>query len=173
MTGTSCRNVQAAAASGRSKQKTTLKRSPGHLPGTPWGCGLSALAMAAMSSCCQQTSATPSIRESVAARSASWPFAKRRSTSIPSFAASGLIVSSGRRLLCRHGRSRFRPCLPGRMQRWPTASAIGAADRETGRRVRPRSLPSASRAASANSCRARQRHRPRRPRQVPACRRVV
>jgi len=109
MTGTSCRNVQAAAASGRSKQKTTLKRSPGHLSGTPWGCGLSALAMAAMSSCCQQTSATPSIRESVAAKSASWPFAKRRSTSIPSFAASGLIVSSGRRLLlppwpaCRGG----------------------------------------------------------------------
>ena len=99
MTGTSCRNVQAAAASRRSKQKTTLKHSPGHLPGTPWGCGLSALAMAAMSSCCQQTSATPSIRESAAARSASCPFAKRRSTSIPSFAASGLIVSSGRRLL--------------------------------------------------------------------------
>ncbi len=74
---------------------------------------------------------------------------------------------------CRHGRPRFRPCLPGRMQRWPPASAIRAADRETGRRVRLKSLPSASPAASANSCRARQRHRPRRLRRAPACRRVV
>lgn len=60
---------------------------------------MSEAAMAGMFSCCQQTSTTPSMALTAVARACSSPMSKRVSTVIPSFAACGETVSSGRRLL--------------------------------------------------------------------------
>src|ERR1700677_3845161 len=62
-------------------------------------CGAIACAIATISSCCQQISTTPLIEATAAASWVSLPFQKLRSTVISSFAASGVTVSSGRRLL--------------------------------------------------------------------------
>jgi hypothetical protein len=74
--GTTCANDHGELLSSLSNRNMTLKRSSGQSTGIPRIAGAMALAIAAISSCCQQTKTTSFIWEMALPRLASWPLLK-------------------------------------------------------------------------------------------------